>query len=202
MEVKTNREYTAMQHEIETSILTITVVTIGLIALSLALIGAFVAIERNSRAPLVTFPGIFRHRTITGINLTALFIAASLFSMFFFISLYMQQVLGYTPLEGHTIAGRVGLRRVVGDPTYTQFGKSQLLSSVTFGEVDQEGDDDPDHPEPDRHPPRPLLHRPGRVPAGAGARLRSLLPLERRTRVRRSGPRPRTARRGSWGVLG
>jgi EmrB/QacA subfamily drug resistance transporter len=73
--------------------------TIGLIALSLALIGAFVAIERASKAPLVPFPGIFRIRTITGINLTALFIAASLFSMFFFISLYMQQVLGYDALK-------------------------------------------------------------------------------------------------------
>jgi EmrB/QacA subfamily drug resistance transporter len=73
--------------------------TIGLIALSVVLIAAFVAIERNSRAPLVPFPGIFRIRTITGINLTALFIAASLFSMFFFISLYMQQVLGYDALK-------------------------------------------------------------------------------------------------------
>src|SRR4051812_49754148 len=73
--------------------------TIGLIALSLALIAAFVLIERSSRAPLVPFPGIFRHRTITGINLTALFVAASLFSMFFFISLYMQQVLGYDALK-------------------------------------------------------------------------------------------------------
>src|SRR3954465_3732928 len=73
--------------------------TIGLIALSVALLGAFVAIERSSRAPLVPFPGIFRHRTITGINLTALFVAASLFSMFFFISLYMQQVLGYDALK-------------------------------------------------------------------------------------------------------
>jgi EmrB/QacA subfamily drug resistance transporter len=73
--------------------------TIGLIALSVVLIGAFVVIERNSKAPLVPFPGIFRIRTITGINLTALFIAASLFSMFFFISLYMQQVLGYDALK-------------------------------------------------------------------------------------------------------
>src|SRR4051794_10184164 len=73
--------------------------TIGLIALSAALLGAFVLIERASRAPLVPFPGIFRIRTITGINLTALFIAASLFSMFFFISLYMQQVLGYDALK-------------------------------------------------------------------------------------------------------
>ena len=45
------------------------------------------------------FPGIFRLRTIRGINVTGLLIAMALFSMFFFISLYMQQVLGFDPLE-------------------------------------------------------------------------------------------------------
>src|SRR4051794_10229436 len=73
--------------------------TIVLLAVAAVLIAAFVMIERNSRAPLVPFPGIFRSRTITGINLTALFIAMALFSMFFFVSLYMQQVLGYDALK-------------------------------------------------------------------------------------------------------
>ena len=73
--------------------------TLGLGALSLALIGAFYVIERRSKAPLMPFPGIFRIRTITGINVSAVLIAAALFSMFFFISLYMQQVLGYSALE-------------------------------------------------------------------------------------------------------
>jgi EmrB/QacA subfamily drug resistance transporter len=73
--------------------------TIGLGALSLALVGAFYVIERRSQAPLMPFPGIFRIRTITGINVSAVLIAAALFSMFFFISLYMQQVLGFTALE-------------------------------------------------------------------------------------------------------
>jgi EmrB/QacA subfamily drug resistance transporter len=73
--------------------------TIGLGALSLALIAAFYVIERRSKAPLMPFPGIFRIRTITGINVSAVLIAAALFSMFFFISLYMQQVLGFSALE-------------------------------------------------------------------------------------------------------
>jgi EmrB/QacA subfamily drug resistance transporter len=73
--------------------------TLGLGALALGLIVAFVAIELRTRAPLVPFPGIFRLRTITGINITALFIAMALFSMFFFVSLYMQQVLGYDALK-------------------------------------------------------------------------------------------------------
>jgi EmrB/QacA subfamily drug resistance transporter len=73
--------------------------TLGLGALSFALISAFYVIERRSKAPLMPFPGIFRIRTITGINVSAVLIAAALFSMFFFISLYMQQVLGYSALE-------------------------------------------------------------------------------------------------------
>jgi EmrB/QacA subfamily drug resistance transporter len=73
--------------------------TLGLGALSLALIAAFYVIERRSKAPLMPFPGIFRIRTITGINVSAVLIAAALFSMFFFISLYMQQVLGFSALE-------------------------------------------------------------------------------------------------------
>jgi EmrB/QacA subfamily drug resistance transporter len=73
--------------------------TLGLLAVAAALIIGFVAIERRNRAPLVPFPGIFRLRTITGINITALLIAMALFSMFFFISLYMQQVLGYDALQ-------------------------------------------------------------------------------------------------------
>jgi EmrB/QacA subfamily drug resistance transporter len=74
--------------------------TLGLGALSLALISGFYLIERRSKAPLVPFPGIFRIRTITGINITAVLIAAALFSMFFFVSLYMQQVLGFSALQG------------------------------------------------------------------------------------------------------
>jgi EmrB/QacA subfamily drug resistance transporter len=72
--------------------------TIGTIAASILLIAAFVAIERRSRAPLVPF-SIFRRSTITGANVVGLLVGASLFSMFFFISLYMQQVLGYSPIK-------------------------------------------------------------------------------------------------------
>jgi EmrB/QacA subfamily drug resistance transporter len=73
--------------------------TIGLGAIAVALIAAFYVIERRQEAPLVPFPGIFRMRTITGINVSAVLIAAALFSMFFFISLYMQNVLGFSPIE-------------------------------------------------------------------------------------------------------
>ncbi len=44
--------------------------TLGLLAIAIALLVGFVVIERRTRAPLVPFPGIFRHRTIVGINIT------------------------------------------------------------------------------------------------------------------------------------
>jgi EmrB/QacA subfamily drug resistance transporter len=72
--------------------------TLGLIGVAAALIASFVAIELRSAAPLVPFR-IFRLRTLTGANVVGVLVGASLFSMFFFITLYMQQVLGYTPIE-------------------------------------------------------------------------------------------------------
>ena len=72
--------------------------TLGLLALSAALLAAFVAIELRSQAPLVPFR-IFRLRTLTGANVVGLLVGASLFSMFFFITLYMQQVLGYSAIK-------------------------------------------------------------------------------------------------------
>jgi MFS family permease len=73
--------------------------TLGLGAIALGFIAAFVVIEtRISAAPLVPF-SIFRRRTLTATNIVALLVAMALFSMFFFISLYMQQVLGYDALK-------------------------------------------------------------------------------------------------------
>jgi EmrB/QacA subfamily drug resistance transporter len=72
--------------------------TIGLLALSAALIGVFVVTELRSRAPLMPFR-IFRLRTLTGANVIGLLVGASIFAMFFFLSRYMQQVLGYDALK-------------------------------------------------------------------------------------------------------
>jgi EmrB/QacA subfamily drug resistance transporter len=72
--------------------------TIGLLALSAILLVAFVVIERRTPSPLVPFR-IFRLRTLTGANIVGLLVGASLFSMFFYISLYMQQVLGYSAIK-------------------------------------------------------------------------------------------------------
>jgi EmrB/QacA subfamily drug resistance transporter len=72
--------------------------TIGLLVLALALIVAFVFTERRATSPLVPFR-IFRLQTLTGANVVGLLVGASLFAMFFFISLYMQQVLGYSAVK-------------------------------------------------------------------------------------------------------
>jgi EmrB/QacA subfamily drug resistance transporter len=72
--------------------------TLGLFGAAAALLAAFVAVERRSAAPLVPFR-IFRLRTLTGANAAGILTGASLFSMFFFLSLYMQQVLGYSAIK-------------------------------------------------------------------------------------------------------
>jgi EmrB/QacA subfamily drug resistance transporter len=105
--------------------------TVSLLALAVALIAAFVVIELRSKAALVPFR-IFRLRTLTGANVVGLLLGASLFSMFFYISLYMQQVLGYSPIHAGlsylpltlTIIAAAGL----GGQLVTRFGFKALLA--------------------------------------------------------------------------
>jgi len=72
--------------------------TLGLGAVAVVLLGAFVLIERRSKAPLVRL-GVFRTRSLTGSNLVLLVVAGGLFALFFFASLYVQGILGFDPLE-------------------------------------------------------------------------------------------------------
>jgi EmrB/QacA subfamily drug resistance transporter len=72
--------------------------TLSLLAISAAFLAVFVATELRSRAPLMPFR-IFRLRTLAGANVVGLLVGASLFAMFFFLSRYMQQVLGYSALK-------------------------------------------------------------------------------------------------------
>ena len=105
---------------------------VGLLALSVALLGAFVAIERDSAAPLVPFR-IFRLRTLTGANVVGILLGASLFSMFFFISLYMQQVLGYSPIHAGLSYLPLALMIIVaaglGGQLVTRFGFKPILAA-------------------------------------------------------------------------
>jgi EmrB/QacA subfamily drug resistance transporter len=72
--------------------------TLGLGALALLLLAAFVVIESRSRAPLIRLD-IFRVRSLTASNTAMLFVMSGLFAMFYFASLYVQDVLGYGPLK-------------------------------------------------------------------------------------------------------
>jgi EmrB/QacA subfamily drug resistance transporter len=72
--------------------------TIGLFAAAAALLAAFAAWEVRSSDPLMRF-GIFRLSTVTGANVTGFIMGGALFSMFLLLTLYMQQVLGYSPMR-------------------------------------------------------------------------------------------------------
>lgn len=72
--------------------------TLGLLALSVLLLAAFVAVELRTKHPIMPLT-IFRNRNVASADAVALLVGASLFSMFFFISLYLQQVLGQSALE-------------------------------------------------------------------------------------------------------
>ncbi len=72
--------------------------TILMLAGAVALIVAFVMIEQRARSPLMPL-AIFRNRGISSANAVGLLVGASLFSMFFFLSLYLQQVLRYSALH-------------------------------------------------------------------------------------------------------
>src|SRR5262249_53393525 len=105
--------------------------TIGLLALVVVLIGAFVVIEQRSEAPLVPFQ-IFRVRTLTGANIVGFRLGASLFSIFFFISLYMQQVLGYSPIHAGLsylpLAVTIIVAAGMGGQLVTRFGFKPILA--------------------------------------------------------------------------
>jgi len=106
--------------------------TLALAASALALIAAFVAIERRSPAPLVPFR-IFRLPTLTGANVVGLLVGAGLFSMFFFASLYMQQVLGYGAIKAGLsylpLSAGIIISAAVSSQLATRFGFKPVLVS-------------------------------------------------------------------------
>jgi EmrB/QacA subfamily drug resistance transporter len=74
------------------------VATLGTLAGALALLAAFLAVEARHRAPLVPL-GVFRLRNLSAGNGVSLLLGGVMFATFFFVTLYMQQVLGYSPIE-------------------------------------------------------------------------------------------------------
>ncbi len=71
---------------------------VGAFVLASASIAAFVVIEKRRREPMLPLE-LFRNGTYTGANLVVLLVALAMFGVFFFVSLYMQNVLGYSPVQ-------------------------------------------------------------------------------------------------------
>ena len=121
--------------------------TIGALGVAVLLLAAFVANERRAHNPLVPFP-IFRIKGLVAANLTQLITFSGLYSMFFFLSLYMQSVLGYSPgrtgvaylplTAGFMISAaiatplvpRVGTKPVIATGALTAAGGLYFLSHV------------------------------------------------------------------------
>jgi predicted MFS family arabinose efflux permease len=72
--------------------------TVGVFAVAAGLLAAFTLWERRLRDPLVPF-AIFKVQTVTAANMAGLIMGTALFSMFLMLTLYMQQVLGFSPLK-------------------------------------------------------------------------------------------------------
>ncbi len=72
--------------------------TIGVFAAALALLAGFVVRETRTEHPLMSF-SIFRIKTVAGANIAGFILGTALFSMFLMLTLYMQQVLGYSPMK-------------------------------------------------------------------------------------------------------
>ena len=72
--------------------------TLGFFVLSAVLLASFVLIEARSKAPLVRL-SIFKIRSLLTANIVMFLAMSAMFAMFFFNTLYIQRVLGYSPLE-------------------------------------------------------------------------------------------------------
>jgi len=87
--------------------------TVGLLAAAGILLAAFVAIESRSARPLIPL-GIFRTGTVSGANVLGLTAGLSTYSVFIIGTLYVQQVLGYSPMKAGLAFLAASLSAVVG----------------------------------------------------------------------------------------
>ena len=71
---------------------------LGLFAVAALLLIAFVLIERRVAEPMLPLE-LFRSRAFTGVQFAAFAVSASLFALFLYLTLYLQDYLGYSPLQ-------------------------------------------------------------------------------------------------------
>jgi EmrB/QacA subfamily drug resistance transporter len=105
--------------------------TILLLVLAAGLLVAFLVNERRSRDPLMPFH-IFRVRTVAGANAVGLLLGAVIFANFFLLTLYVQNVLGYSALKtGFTFVATAGTAVVsagVAQGLTTKFGPKPIIA--------------------------------------------------------------------------
>jgi EmrB/QacA subfamily drug resistance transporter len=75
---------------------------LALLAAAALLLTAFVLIERSTPRPMLDLR-LFANRTFAGANIAALLVSLAMFGIFFFVSLYMQDILGYSPVHAGVV---------------------------------------------------------------------------------------------------
>ena len=105
--------------------------TIGLLILATALLILFVVIEMRVEQPLMPLR-IFNVRTVAGANIVGLILGAIVFANFFLLTLYVQQVLGYSALKAGltflTTAGTAVISAGVAQALVTRVGVKPILA--------------------------------------------------------------------------
>ncbi|MGZ4412291.1 MAG: MFS transporter [Gaiellaceae bacterium] len=71
---------------------------LALLVFSVLALGAFVLLERHQRMPMLDL-SLFRNSTFSGANAVMLLVGLAMFGVFFYVSIYMQTVLGYSPVQ-------------------------------------------------------------------------------------------------------
>ncbi len=87
--------------------------TIGTLAAAAVLLAAFVGVQRRAAQPLVPLQ-LFRSRALSGANVVMVLVGAAFFAMWYFLSLYLQDVLHYSALRAGLAFFPMGLTIVVG----------------------------------------------------------------------------------------
>ena len=110
--------------------------TWAIFAGAFVLLGAFVAWERRHPEPLMRF-GILRIRTVLGANVAGFILGTAMFAMFLMLTLYMQQVLGYSAMKTGiaylAVAGTAILWSAVAAQLVTKIGvKPVLIAGMSF----------------------------------------------------------------------
>jgi EmrB/QacA subfamily drug resistance transporter len=75
---------------------------LGLLIASGALLTTFILVELLSKRPMLDLR-LFGNRTFSGANIAALLVSLAMFGIFFFVSLYMQNILGYSPVHAGVV---------------------------------------------------------------------------------------------------